>query len=369
MVILWHCLSLTRFPPTGLGPLRFLASMGWTGVDLFFALSGFLITRLILEEEAEAGGSFNLSHFYARRALRILPPFYLVLGLNLVWTRLPVLEAAVGSRIGGPLEFVSLISYWSNYFFIGFPSVNPAPALLVYWSLCVEEHFYLLWPALLRSTGRRSARVTIGLALCALFLSLRLFGGERAGAVQTLSHFRMDSVLWGALGALAFDGLRRRSAWRRLTLALLAVLAVSLFATGFMSESPGRSQHAVSLTILAVFFTTLVVEVAASPRSRLTLSLEWAPLRSVGRVSYGMYLLHMQGIVLAAWITAKVAQTASMPVFLGLLVLGTSLTYVAARLMYDVYESRFLALRKRFRRRAALVESGRPTQGRSGTTP
>ncbi len=281
LVILWHC--ATWFPRHALGPLTSLADAGWAGVDLFFALSGFLITRLILGEERQSGGRFSLPHFYARRALRILPPYYLVLGLNLILIHFAPFQAAVGSRTGGALAF-------------------------------------------------------------------RIFGHSSAFAVQTLSHFRMDSILWGALGTLAFAELGRLGAWRRLSLGLFLGLVVTMFLTGFISTSPGRLEHAVGLSLLAICFSLLVVEVATSPDSLLTRMLETAPLRALGKVSYGMYLLHMQALSVATTHIALLEREASLPVFALLVVLTTIYTYLASFVMYRFYEVRFLVLKKRFGR-------------------
>jgi|JI10StandDraft_1071094.scaffolds.fasta_scaffold25631_8 peptidoglycan/LPS O-acetylase OafA/YrhL len=364
LVVLWHCATLTRFPQAALGPLLPLVSAGWAGVDLFFALSGFLITRLILQEEETRGGPIDLKAFYARRALRILPAFYLVLGLNLLGTRWQVLAPAVGETSGGPLEWVSLLTYWSNYFFIHFEARNPAPALLLFWSLCVEEHFYLLWPFFLRVVRRPAARIGLGLGLCLLFLVARLASPLGAGAVQTLSHLRMDSILWGAIGALGFESLRSGVRWPRLVLMLLSGLIATLFATGFLSGSPGRFQQAVGLSFVALFCTALVVYVAARPASRLTSLLDVPPLRAIGRVSYGMYLLHMQAIVLATALVVRFDRTASIQVFSGVALLAIGMTYAAASLMYVTFESPFLRLKRHFR-----PGFGAPTGSATSPTP
>jgi len=345
LVILWH--AAKRLPPEALGVAARFADAGWTGVDLFFALSGFLITSLLLEEEARSGRGFSLRDFYARRALRILPPFYLVLLLNTLLVGVRPFSDVVGTRVGGSLELVSLATYWSNYFFTYFESLNPARALLIYWSLCVEEHFYLLWPLCLFFVRGRRPRMVLALGACLAFLLMRLFGRSTAFEVQTLSHFRMDSILWGALAALGFEELRARREALRLVAGLLVALVATMFLTGFLSARPGRTEHAIGLTLLAVSFAALVSEVAANPESRLTRALDVRPLRALGRVSYGMYLLHMQAISVAALLLPRGPSLAS---YLLLVVSSTACTWAASFLMYRFYEKRFLALKRHFRR-------------------
>lgn len=356
-VILWHTASLTGFPQAALGPLLPLVRSGWAGVDLFFALSGFLITRLILEEERASGASFDLRAFYARRALRIFPAFYLVLGLNILAAHWRVLVPAVGEGVGRPLEVLSLVTYWSNYFFLNFEARNPASALLLFWSLCVEEHFYLLWPLFLRGVREHSSRLRLSLGLCVVFFVARMASPLSAGAVQTLSHLRMDSLLWGAIGALGFDGLRSGVRKPRMILILLGALIATLFGTGFLSGSPGRFQHAVGLSLLAVFCTWLVVYVASHPQGRTATFLDLPIPRAIGGVSYGMYLLHMQAIVIATALVVRFDRTASLPVFAAVVVLAVLITYAAAALMYTAFESRFLRLKRHFRPASGPIAS------------
>ena len=348
LVILWHTATLTSFPQAALSWLKPLVLAGWSGVDLFFALSGFLITRLILLEEAASGGSFDLRAFYARRALRILPASYLVLGLNLLAIRLPILGPAVGDHVGGPLEVFSLFAYWSNYFFSFFTAANPAPALLLFWSLCVEEHFYLLWPFLLLAVKSSRTRLIMGLLLCGFFPLLRLTSPLGTGAVQTLSHLRLDSILWGALGALAFDRVRSHPRESRTLLLVSGLAVVILFGAGLLSLSPSRVAHSFGLSLLAVFFTTLVVRTAAEPSGWLTRALEATPLRLVGRVSYGMYLLHMQCIVIVTAFVVRFERNASLTLYLLVFLLSTVTTLAAALAMYAGFEARFLSLKSRF---------------------
>jgi peptidoglycan/LPS O-acetylase OafA/YrhL len=364
-VIVWHAAG--QLPSHVFGPLLPFTTVGWTGVDLFFALSGFLITSLILKEETSPQG-FSIARFYMRRALRILPPFYLVLGIDLLLVGVYPFYLAVGSRMGSPLELVSLASYWSNYFYSYWGASSP-PALRVFWSLCVEEHFYLVWPLFLVAIRNPRWRVLTAVVACLGFLLLRMTSNSPLGAVQALSHFRMDSILWGALGALAFREVTCGSrVMRRLRLVGLLLLVLTMFLTGYLSAAPGREAHATGLTVIAIAYTMLVVEVAASPRSILTRILETAPLRRLGKVSYGMYLLHLQVLFFVISVLAEHRIVASRASFLLVLGMTTLVTYIVAATMYRFYEAPFLALKARFGGRS-MVRDGALSSARKASSP
>jgi peptidoglycan/LPS O-acetylase OafA/YrhL len=349
LVILWHCASRTNFPPARMGLLQPLVLGGWSGVDLFFGLSGFLITKLILDEERATGG-LDLRGFYVRRALRILPAYYLVLAADLLL--LPAVSLLGSVRSGAeprPLEVMSLLTYWSNYYYAE-TLTNPPPALGVFWSLCVEEHFYLLWPPLLCLVRSRGLRCVLAAGVCALLAGLRWSAAATttAAVIHVLSHFRIDSILWGGLAALAFDEAVRRPGARRVVLATTLALIFILFATGHLGVAPTRLGHSLGLSALAALAAALSCEVTAAPRGAVARVFELRPLRALGRVSYGMYLLHFQAIdVAAAQVVALLPQAT--PASYTLLALSSAgYAYAAAWLMFRVYERRFLAMKARF---------------------
>jgi len=350
LVVLWHCAVRTNFPPARLGVLQPLVLAGWSGVDLFFALSGFLITKLILDEE-RATGALDVRRFYLRRALRILPAFYLVLALNLlVLPLLPAFASVRAAQGRRPLEVASLLTYWSNYYY-ALTRTDPPPALGVYWSLCVEEHFYLLWPAFLRGVRSPAARGAGALALCLLLPALRWRAGalgEPAAVVHVLSHLRVDSILWGGLGALVFEAAQRRPRARCAVLGLAAAAVMAAFWRGALSVDPTPAGHALGLSALALMASALAVEVAAAPAAPLTRALELAPLRGLGRVSYGMYLLHFQVIDLAAPAVIRLLRYATPSTYFVLAALSLAGTWLAAAALFHLFERRFLALKGRF---------------------
>jgi peptidoglycan/LPS O-acetylase OafA/YrhL len=354
-VIAWHGASRVNLPPWAMGPFKPLISVGWAGVDLFFALSGFLITTLLLREEhSDPARRFSLGAFYVRRALRILPPFYVVLALNIfVLSASPFFSSARLPRFPpAALETLSLATFWSNYFYSYAGVTVASPAYQVLWSLCVEEHFYLLWPFALTLLRGRRARVFAAGAACVLLCVLRYVAAREhfdpPAVIHILSHYRIDSILWGALGAIAFDALRLRRGTLRLALAACTTATVALFLTGELGTNPTPFGHSVGLSLLAATATLLVAEAAAGP-SPLGRALEVRPLRAIGRVSYGMYLLHFQAIDVGARLVIPRVKEPSVAVFALLYALFVVLAFASAWVMYRLIERPFLDLRGRFR--------------------
>lgn len=357
LVLLWHTKLMLAFGP--LGFLDPLIGVGWAGVDLFFGLSGFLITSLILSEEkahetAGAGRRFSVKDFYARRVLRIFPPYYTVLLLNaLVLSRFTSFPSAAWPWDWPPpaLFTASLFFLFSNYVDLG----GIGFAYIVNWSLCVEEHFYLFWPATLRFVRSTSARVALGAGICVLVPLLRMQAIERGvppQLVHTFSHLRIDSILWGALAALVFGVLASHPLARRVLLLGATATLVSFVASGKLSFDPVPAPfgHVAGLTAMAVTVALFVSDVAATPGSRFVSFLEAAPLRAVGKVSYGMYLLHFQAIdAVRALAPDSLLRLRTPWAFLLLWVLVAGVTYGAAALMYRLVERPALRLKSRFR--------------------
>lgn len=372
MVIAWHGASRVNLPPWAMGPFYPLIYSGWAGVDLFFALSGFLITSLLLREEAadrQAGGAgrFRLGAFYARRALRILPPFYCVLALNVLLFSAFLASARLPRFPPPAVEALALGTFWSNYYYVHAGVAAPGPAFVVLWSLCVEEHFYLLWPFVLFAVRGRRMRLAIGIAACTGIAVARYVVArdhlELPSSIHMLSHFRLDSILWGALGALGFDTLRARRGAVRALLAAAGTATVALFLAGHVGPTMTPLGHSLGLTLLAVTGTLLVLESAAGG-SPLLRALDWAPLRELGRVSYGMYLLHFQAIDLSAPFLFKLVPEPSAVAFAALYTAFVASSYAGAWVLYRLVERPFLAWRDRWRH-AALAGAAVPAP--SGT--
>ena len=277
---------------------------GGFGVTVFFFLSGYLITTL-LRLEVERTGHVDFKMFYARRALRILPPFYLVLFSAILLVRLGLLN--------GPLETASVLSQLLHYFNIwvihhGFGGVPDGTG--VYWSLAIEEHFYVAFPALyaflIRAKLSGNKQRLVFFAICAAVLVWRcvlvFYFQAPTGRTYLGTDTRCDSLLLGCALAVAgnpmldFERTATAPGWR-MKLALAASLVVLLFT--FLIRTDGfRETIRYSLQGCAnfgVFFAAI-----RYPQWGAFRLLNIRPMRFLGKLSYSLYLVH-QIVIGIAW--------------------------------------------------------------------
>jgi peptidoglycan/LPS O-acetylase OafA/YrhL len=251
---------------------------GWAGVDLFFVLSGFLLGRLVLTEQARTG-RFDGRRFTARRLLKLWPVLYAFLAVQ---------------ALAGPEPWSSYL--WQNALHVQ----NYAGTSLTHlWSLAVEEHFYLglavLFPLFARRRGspRLLAAILVGILVAALMLRIwAATHGVSDVRLQWRTHFRVDSIAAGVLLALVhvhwpqqFDRLRG-SRW--LLLGVLAAGIVCLMTVGKMGAVGSTIGFTVAY-LTAASLLLLLYRAAWIPRARwLT-----APMALLGRYSYGIYIWHV----------------------------------------------------------------------------
>ncbi len=276
-------------------------SGGFLGVDVFFVLSGFLITTLLLREHARRG-AISLPRFYARRALRLLPALVVVLGAYAavaLFVVHPVLRAtSLHDLVGTPLAVSTL--YVSNVY-QAWNGLLPA-GIRHLWSLATEEQFYLVWPLLLVVLMRfvRDLRILARILVGAI----AVIAAYRAGlALSSAAPLRIyfapdttfDQLLVGCLFAVwLVDGrapeLLLRTGARRIAwpLALAFVAACVWLVPGWTS----RTATAIVLLPFALACGLLVYLAATDTRSLLARTLALEPLRFLGRISYGLYLWH-----------------------------------------------------------------------------
>jgi peptidoglycan/LPS O-acetylase OafA/YrhL len=258
---------------------------GQFGVDLFFGLSGLLITRLLLQEHS-ASGSFGLSQFYIRRTFRILPP---LLAFLAAYTLLGLWKSK--------LEFVSSLLFFRNYV----PNNTAGFGSGHLWSLAVEEHFYLLWPGLLALSGPRRARnLAAGLAL--------LFGLWRMLAPQVApwlfpgvpAHFRtdlrLDALLWGCLVACVLHTKEHEK------LAALLRSPMSIVASGILVLSMAIYKPIASVWV-ALLIPVMISWTLLHPEWLISRVLGWAGLAWLGRISYILYLWQLH-VLIPGWHTS-----------------------------------------------------------------
>ncbi|MHB0869571.1 MAG: acyltransferase family protein [Chloroflexota bacterium] len=323
-------------------------SLGWTGVMLFFVLSGFLITGILLEAKKRP---HYFRNFYARRALRVLPIYYL--------TFLAVAAAARTGQEGvGDLGYY--VTYTQNYL-LGATNFSPSfPIMFNHtWSLAIEEQFYLLWPLAVLWLSRRGL-LLLTVALFALGLFSRaaiLFSAANPVLIYTSLPTQLDSLAAGAgLAVLVRSGIELRAIARGAlgaTLAAGAGLVYLIQANGLGSfwhpeEWGARALNLPLFTLMALFWGG-VLALAILGRSPLSALLRLGGLRQFGKISYGLYIYHFPVYVvvdrvLSALIPADNTLLADVvPPVAKLLV-----TYLLALVSWRLIESPLLRLKDRF---------------------
>jgi peptidoglycan/LPS O-acetylase OafA/YrhL len=253
---------------------------GHLGVDLFFVLSGFLITTLLIEERTETG-SISLRRFYARRARRLLP----ALGLLLV-TYL-VIDAVKGHD---GLETVALAGLYFGNAVQAFSRVNPLAhsGLEHLWSLAEEEQFYLLWPLLLPlvALAKRPLRILAALAVILVFYRMGLaFNGAAHHRLYNGPDTHAEGLVAGA--AIAFYRQRARSFKVSPS---VAAAGVGLGVVALIARQPDVAWDAFGLPLAEA--ACVIALVASLTIPEWTRALSWGPLRWFGRISYSLYLWH-----------------------------------------------------------------------------
>lgn len=328
MPVVWHHATPHLLPG--------VLGKGAVGVDLFFALSGFLITTLLLRELRDTG-RVRLGAFYARRSLRIFPLYYAVLALY----ALRAVQTQASSEVarhflhGLPLHATYTANWFLDY------SVPHSVMFAFSWSLCVEEQFYLLWPgalALLRRRLPAAALMMLAIAVDTLgeHAYLRTVLPDGSLGLRVLTSFATP-IGFGSLFALLLDApsgfeIARRVLGRRWSAPLALALSV------YWLTIPATPYLELSLTLAA-----LVGAVAIRADNGLAWLLEWSPLRRVGALSYGLYLLHITALGLVRAFLPQYRGSALVVFALGL-PLSLAFAYAAHRTV----ERPFLKLRARF---------------------
>ena len=268
---------------------------GYLGVDIFFVISGFLITGLLFEDMD--AGRYSLARFYERRARRILPALLLVIGVTLVLAWALMLPRGFGTTArsaAAAAAFLSNVFFWQTTDYFDIDAI--AQPLLHTWSLAVEEQFYILFPLLLAALWRRvSARVIVALLVGLLLASLALavWGSQSHAKVNYYFTFsRFWELLAGSLGALVVRHREVRPSGLLAAAGLLAVVAsMVLFRPGTL--------HPGLLTVIPVA-GALAVLLWGSGETLVGRGLSLRPVVGIGKISYSLYLWHFPVFSFAA---------------------------------------------------------------------
>jgi len=265
---------------------------GFLGVDLFFVLSGFLITTLLLAE-FDAAKTISLGNFYARRALRLGPALLLYLLVCLIVTyHLQMLEWTRELKLVG----IALV-YSTNWrLALGWDAALDPTAII--WSLSIEEQFYLLWPVLFfvcLLVKLKRTHIIAGLVLIVLAIMLHRYALWRGGADLNRLYYgtdtRADAPLLGCLMALIprWELSVSRKPYFQIGVLLAVLCLIGLVLTTHFTD---QFLYQGGYTAIAVLAGVVTWSAANEPPRLLSACLEWYPLRWFGKISYGLYLWH-----------------------------------------------------------------------------
>lgn len=348
LLVVPHNIDMFRGHPNWVEyPAIVFMHAGWIGVQLFFVLSGFLITGKLLDTRGKPN---YFGAFFARRAWRILPLYFAVLVAALVIApALIEVPHALGATLHNQFWLWTFLSNWTDPFGLGVHGFGH------FWSLAVEEQFYLLWPfVVLRCAPARLVRVCVGLVLATLVIRITM---ELAGfphlALYMFTICRMDAL---ALGAMVAALVRMPSVMQRfrssaslvMGAALVTLVVLALVTRAFDQNSTGS--QTVGYTVLACGFAAAMFAIALPPigwSTALMKLLSTRPLALVARYSYGMYVLHMPlhffvGDPLLRRFYPVVTPGVD---FLYILVM-LGVVFTLAMFSYEFFESRFLVSRR-----------------------
>ena len=348
---------------------------GWAGVDLFFVLSGFLITGILCDSKGQQNYFRN---FYGRRFLRIFPLYYGFLALVL----LGLLATAIARHWHPALPPCRNLWdvqpwLWTYSFNIACAFGHGSAHLGQLWSLSVEEQFYLVWPLIICSFPRRLLAPTcVTLIIGALAIRIFLFYLAPQVDAYFLTPARMDSLAFGALVAILIRGrhadrVPKIANWALLTAGILLAGRFSLGLLRWITHQ-GTSAAAVSklselwdstfiFTVVAIFFGALLVKAISPGRSwagsTIATSCRSRPLRTAGKYSYGWYVFHFPIWTWSFGLAVSLPELRSFRESLlfapTLIIVNFGTSFLAAYASYHLYEKHFLKLKKYFPERAA----------------
>jgi peptidoglycan/LPS O-acetylase OafA/YrhL len=324
-VVLYHC------KPRLVGTWIYGPSLwGWAGVTLFFAMSGFLITSNLLATRDKPDYFHN---FHARRALRVWPVYALLLivvYLNAPWFIGPSVWDAVRTA-----PWLAYIFFVQNLFHLSLP-----PAIVPTWALAIEEQYYFVWAPLVRWLRRPwmlTALLVGVLAMCPMF---RHSNAPWLTSTHTLTH--LDGIAWGSLLAIGMHTLtlsRRWWLWMG-----LGGMVLGFWAAGTIAGGTAYLDSA-----LAVGFAGAVLTAIASTGSRnpVSAALRRGPLAFYGRISYGLYMIHVSVFIFFGWFDLRM-DLYGIAGNLAVVAFRLAASTAAATVLWYGFESQILKLKRHF---------------------
>ena len=359
LVLLLHFTTDMTLPAGSVASdVRATFQIGWIGVDLFFVLSGFLITGILVDNRAS---DHYFSAFYARRALRILPVYFLA-----VFATFYVLPRFFQDFDTGGARTEA--AFW--FFLTNFTELPYQLGRTVghFWSLAIEEQFYLAWPLVVfltsRAGARRIALLTVILSPALRYAALR--AGVDGASIYHFTPFRLDGLAAGAFIAMSMRDPAARTGLDRLSKfagSVALVVAAILYGPLHLPEPLAtRLRFSIGFSALCIGFGALLTRVVLTrPESSLARVLSWRGLVTLGTYSYAMYLVHVPLLRVVSKVGLPPQWTGSerwplvwvvgYPAVLGVFTLGS------AMLSWHLCEKHFLAQKRYFPYGARLAQA------------
>ena len=323
---------------------RFIRMIGPLGVFLFFVLSGFLITSLLLVEK-ERTKTINIKNFYVRRVLRIWPLYYFTVFLGLF-----ILPHISYLNISGESELIKVdFTEKLILYLLILPNIvtgvfKHIPYLSQNWSIGVEEQFYYFWPWVIRQTKASKLLIIMILIFTFFYItrSLTVLYMPENGLWKYLNEFikslRITCMILGAIGAY-FTYFQLSSKYVQFT--FHKGFQVFLYVTLILMLAFGVYLPGINQEVYALIFTLILMNLAKNPNS--ILSLENSIFNYLGKISYGMYMYHTIAVVIGVKISHSFGNSnfVSYPI-------SYILTIIMAGLSYQYFEKPFLKIKEKF---------------------
>lgn len=338
-----YLFRLSRFYPE--------TSLANIAVTMFFVLSGFLITYLLLEEKLQYG-TISLSKFYIRRILRIWPLYYTVIFLSfLAYWNIPLIHTSTDLRKTAGL----FIFFLPNYAYsLGLTMIPITPL----WSIGVEEQFYAIWPVLFRKATKTKQLEYSLLLFFLVFFTLKVCLGmyENGFWYMLLTNTRLDCMALGGLGAYLYKF--QAQPWLKIIyhpvaqILVVGILLITIF------YKPVHLFSLIDNEFYALLSLILILNVSTNPATMV--KLEVKVLNYLGRISYGLYAYHMLVICLLASLCSDISFPDTLTVQVGLCAFVIMVSIGLSSLSFFYFERRFIHLKEKFVR----VVSSNATRGK-----
>ncbi len=348
LVLIFHLLWSNSETGSRLGNFVVgLRGAGWVGVDLFYSLSGFLITGILFDS---LNGRHYFRNFYVRRALRIVPLYYAVITTLLILVYFHLHTTGLGRPY-------ALLVFYLNNTPLWWHTTGGQPLIYLtdhLWSLAVEEQFYLVWPFVIFAIRDRKKLLWIALLLALMApvsRILMLSHGADLNATYKMTICRADSLLGGAWLALVIRGNARQLVLKYAPhffwFGLCACGLIAWKTSNFDFEM-NRTVNLVGYSFVAIASTSWIA-MALKPGGAVAWTMSFRWLRFLGKYSYGIYVLHMPVVAAKLLVPTLQQHIHAKPLFhLATSAVVMAITIPLAMLSYKFYEQPFLSLKRFF---------------------